>query len=96
MMRMDKKVNWFSSVLRPLASCFNVSSEGENMKSSNVPVPSGPEATMVAAAKHFSSAHKVRLGENVKPSKAAGSSGPEATMVAAAKHFSSAHKVRLD
>ena len=59
MMSKEKKESRYSSILRSLASCFCDSSEGEKMKKS--PTPDGPEAAMVAAAKHFSSAHKVRL-----------------------------------
>ncbi|WOH13427.1 hypothetical protein DCAR_0832937 [Daucus carota subsp. sativus] len=53
-----RKVNWFSSVV----SRFLRGDKCNKVKSSRKPaVPRGPEASMVAAAKHFSSAHKVRL-----------------------------------
>ena len=61
-MSKDKKVSGYSVVLGPLASCLNASSEGKRVEGSKPKAAaSGPEATMVAAAKHFSSAHKVRL-----------------------------------
>nr|GEV03843.1 hypothetical protein [Tanacetum cinerariifolium] len=48
--------------------------------------PSGPEETMIAAAKHFSEESERRVKDSKAPS------GPEETMIAAAKHFSGAHK----
>ncbi|OVA16895.1 hypothetical protein BVC80_9049g22 [Macleaya cordata] len=54
-MNKEKKVSCYSPLLRKMSSFFNV-------KSSNSKLPTGPEAVMVAAAKHFSTAHKVRLG----------------------------------
>ncbi|KAK2974644.1 hypothetical protein RJ640_008075 [Escallonia rubra] len=57
-MSMGKNGSYFSSALRSLLSFFCVSSEGKKVKFSDDAAPSGPEATMVAAAKHFSSAHK--------------------------------------
>lgn len=59
----EKKASGYSAVLallRPLTSCFNVSGEGK-MANSSKPA-SDPEAVMVAAAKHFSSAHKIKFG----------------------------------
>lgn len=59
-----KEISMGSSVLSPFTWCFFGSSagdEGENARGSKaVPTLTGPEATMVAAAKHFSAAHKVR------------------------------------
>ncbi|PRQ40553.1 hypothetical protein RchiOBHm_Chr4g0437271 [Rosa chinensis] len=49
-----------SSVLSPFTWCFFGSDgEGDNARGSKA--VTGPEAAMVAAAKHFSSAHKVRF-----------------------------------
>ncbi|PON76738.1 hypothetical protein TorRG33x02_241770 [Trema orientale] len=52
----------FSSTVRSFVSCFNVSGEGEPHKKTTkvvFPAAAGPEASMIAAGKHFSS--KVRL-----------------------------------
>lgn len=58
----EKKEAWYSSILTTFALCFCASGEGEKLKKNpTAESPDGPEATMVAAAKHFSSAHKVRL-----------------------------------
>lgn len=61
-----KKNSDFSSSLRPFLSCFFVKNESKFVKNSiqkgsSKPSICGPEATMISAAKHFSSAHKVRL-----------------------------------
>ncbi|XAR65323.1 hypothetical protein NMG60_11009408 [Bertholletia excelsa] len=61
-MSKDKKVRAYSTVVRSLASCFFVSRGGAKPESSARAAASGPEAAMVAAAKHFSSIHKVNLG----------------------------------
>lgn len=42
-----------------LASCFGIFKTGKS--ESEKTLKDGPEATMVAAGKHFSTAHKVRL-----------------------------------
>ncbi|OMO93634.1 hypothetical protein CCACVL1_06423 [Corchorus capsularis] len=65
-MKEGKKGNRVSSFLRSiLAYWFPVFAEDEddvkNKKVAPPPALSGPEAKMVDAAKHFSSAHKVRL-----------------------------------
>lgn len=62
-MSKDKKEGpRFSSIFNSLASiCLCASGEGDEKKTTKAGPPNGPEATMVAAAKHFSSAHKVRL-----------------------------------
>ena len=50
-----------SKVLSPFTWCFFGSDgEGDDARGSKAVPKNGPEATMVAAAKHFSSAHKVR------------------------------------
>ncbi|CAL0308043.1 unnamed protein product [Lupinus luteus] len=50
--------SWFSHILRSFTSLLC----GKDVKTSNkASVASGPEASMVAAAKHFSSAHKVKF-----------------------------------
>ncbi|GJU74348.1 hypothetical protein Tco_1265753 [Tanacetum coccineum] len=53
-----KNVSMFSLISRSVSKCFSLSSlEGERrVKDSKK--PSGPEETMITAAKHFSSAHK--------------------------------------
>ncbi|KAE9615455.1 hypothetical protein Lalb_Chr04g0255411 [Lupinus albus] len=52
------KKNWFLHILRSFTSLFC----GKDVKTSTkASAPSVPEATMVAAAKHFSSAHKVKF-----------------------------------
>ena len=58
-----KKKSGVSSFVRSvLVSWFCVFDRDEDVKNTKVVPPStGPEATMVAATKHFSSAHKVRL-----------------------------------
>ena len=62
-MSKDKKGRGYSAVLGLLASCFYVSGEGKRVEDLKPKAAaSGPEATVVAAAKHFSSAHKVQLG----------------------------------
>lgn len=50
----DKK-RWFSSILRSFKMLFC----GKDVKTSTK--ASGPEAAMVAASKHFSSAHKIKF-----------------------------------
>lgn len=58
----DIKGSRESSLFAKLFSWFCISSGGENEKSSKgAAAATGPEATMVAAGKHFSTAHKVRL-----------------------------------
>ncbi|KAL2349094.1 hypothetical protein Fmac_003094 [Flemingia macrophylla] len=47
-----------SSTVRSLAVCIF----GGKVKTSKSAAPGGPEATMVAASKHFSSPHKVQFG----------------------------------
>lgn len=47
-----------SSFFTSLASCFGIFKTGNKSEKS---LKDGPEATMVAAGKHFSTAHKVRL-----------------------------------
>lgn len=49
-----------SSFFRSLASFFCISGGGDERSKKHAP-PTSPEAAMVAAAKHFSSVHKVRL-----------------------------------
>lgn len=62
-MSKEKAENRHSPIKKLLASCFNVSSRGANIKTTAKAAPEGgPEATMVASAKHFSTAHKVNLG----------------------------------
>ncbi|GJU69387.1 hypothetical protein Tco_1255646 [Tanacetum coccineum] len=53
-----KNVSMFSLITGSVSECFSFSSiEGERrVKDSKA--PSGPEEAMIAAAKHFSSAHK--------------------------------------
>lgn len=57
---------WYMLLLEPFWSCIRVPMSSRTSSSKctrNVCVSrSGPEAAMVAAAKHFSSAHKVRFG----------------------------------
>lgn len=52
----------FSSVLASLFSCFCSVDRSRTERRRSAASPTGPEADMVAAAKHFSSAHKVNLG----------------------------------
>ena len=54
----EKRVRWYSSLSKLLASCFCGNGDGKNVDGSKM---AGPEGTMVAAAKHFSGAHKLRL-----------------------------------
>lgn len=48
-----------TSILRSFASCFFLSDSADIVKTTNAKPATGPETTMVAAGKHFSS--KVRL-----------------------------------
>lgn len=62
----DKRDGGGPTILGSLIrSCFFVSSSagkgGNARRETSVSTSSGTEATMVAAAKHFSSAHKVRF-----------------------------------
>nr|GEU68985.1 DNA glycosylase superfamily protein [Tanacetum cinerariifolium] len=61
-----KNVSMLSLITRSVSECFSFSSiEGERrVKDSKE--PSGPEEAMIAAAKHFSSAHKSEYEEKVK------------------------------
>ena len=59
-MSKDKKGCGCSSIFRSLVSWFFDS--GENVKDSKPATISEPEAAIVAASKHFSSAHKVQFG----------------------------------
>ena len=62
---MSKEKNSASSTmfLRLLSSFFSSSPGSGKLKSSrSTSLHTGPEAAMVAAAKHFSSAHKINLG----------------------------------
>jgi hypothetical protein len=58
-----KMMNWCSSVFSLFNSCFSASSNHGNLKedSTTAAKPSSPQAALVAAAKHFSSAHKVNF-----------------------------------
>lgn len=58
-----KGSNWFARVLASWFSCFcSDSGNSGDVKSIRNSKPlSGPDA-MVAAAKHFSSAHKIKFG----------------------------------
>ena len=56
-MSKGKNSAWYTLFLRLLSSFFS-SSAGSGTKS----LHTGPEAAMVAAAKHFSSAHKIKMG----------------------------------
>ncbi|KAM1187717.1 hypothetical protein ACFX2J_023610 [Malus domestica] len=51
-------VSWFMSLMGLLSRCFR----GETKRSRSGKQEDGPEAWNVAAAKHFSSAPKVRMG----------------------------------
>lgn len=53
---MEKNKGGLSPVLKSLLSCFYGFGEGK-YEATRL----GPEATMINAAQHFSSAHKVRL-----------------------------------
>lgn len=58
----DKKENLYWSSIKSFINCLLGSNGGNAAEASKAAAsPSGPEATMVAAAKHFSSAHKVKF-----------------------------------
>ena len=57
----EKNKGGLSLVLKSLLSCFYGSGKGKYEEASKDATRLGPEATMINAAKHFSSAHKVRL-----------------------------------
>ncbi|KAK4376561.1 hypothetical protein RND71_002857 [Anisodus tanguticus] len=59
----NKKNSDFSSALKSFLLCFYIKNDTSKVvKDSSISSgSSGPEATMISAAKHFSSAHKVRL-----------------------------------
>lgn len=60
---MDKeKVKWYSSLLKLVRPCFYLCRSDETEEGSKAACSTGPGATIVAASKHFSSAHKVTLG----------------------------------
>ncbi|KAL6969670.1 hypothetical protein U1Q18_029377, partial [Sarracenia purpurea var. burkii] len=64
MMSEEKKVmmRWrHSAFFKSVSSCFYASGDRKKVKGSKASSAAGPEETMVAAAKHFSSTHKVRL-----------------------------------
>ncbi|KAF7827929.1 hypothetical protein G2W53_019093 [Senna tora] len=52
-----KNKSWFSSILRPFKICLN-GGDTKTIKGNKAKEHSDPEATIVAASKHFSSAHK--------------------------------------
>ncbi|KAJ6902888.1 hypothetical protein NC651_020387 [Populus alba x Populus x berolinensis] len=55
----DTAKSWNSSIKTLFASCTgSASSASKNTENARAASPAGPETTMVAAAKHFSSAHK--------------------------------------
>uniref|UniRef100_M1AVF5 Uncharacterized protein n=1 Tax=Solanum tuberosum TaxID=4113 RepID=M1AVF5_SOLTU len=58
-----KKNNDFSSSLKSFFLCFYIKDDDTNkvVKDSISNGSYGPEETMISAAKHFSSPHKVRL-----------------------------------
>ncbi|GKB04667.1 hypothetical protein Tco_0832862 [Tanacetum coccineum] len=61
-----KNVSTFSLITRSVSKCFSFSSiEGER-RIKDLKAPSGPEEAMIAAAKHFSSAHKSEWEEKGK------------------------------
>jgi hypothetical protein len=51
------KKSWFSSISRFFSMLFY----GNKKTSTKASTTSGPEASIVAASKHFSSAHKVKF-----------------------------------
>ncbi|KAF5190172.1 hypothetical protein FRX31_020240 [Thalictrum thalictroides] len=60
---MDKdKVCWYSPLSRLVSSCFCISEVDNSVEDPETALTTGPEATMVRAAKHFSTAHKVNFG----------------------------------
>lgn len=56
-----KNVSMSSLISRSVSECFSFSSKEGERRVKDSKAPSGPEESMIAAAKHFSSAHKVRL-----------------------------------
>ncbi|GKA41732.1 hypothetical protein Tco_0734392 [Tanacetum coccineum] len=57
-----KNVSMFSLISRSVSKCFSLSSVEGERRVKDSKKPSGPEETMIAVAKHFSSAHKGSLG----------------------------------
>ena len=55
----EKRVRWYSSLSKLLASCFCDNGDGKKVEGGSK--MSAPDETMVAAAKNFSCAHKVKL-----------------------------------
>ena len=60
-MSKGKKTSWYSAVFPPFTCCFKAKANGKEFIASTR-MPSAPEAANIAAAKHFSSAHKTSLG----------------------------------
>ncbi|OWM84702.1 hypothetical protein CDL15_Pgr027489 [Punica granatum] len=61
----SKSINWFSTFFSCFFVPFEISGDraGKKRTSTAAAKPtSGPEAAIVAAAKHFSAPHKVRSG----------------------------------
>ncbi|GKB39893.1 hypothetical protein Tco_0884835 [Tanacetum coccineum] len=61
-----KNVSMFSLISRSVSDCFLFSSVEDERRVKDSKAPSGPEETMIAAAKHFSSAHKSEWEEKAK------------------------------
>lgn len=56
-----EKMSWHSAIFKSFTSCFKAKTNGKEFMASTM-MPSTPEAANIAAAQHFSSAHKTRLG----------------------------------
>lgn len=61
-MSKDNKGLRSSPLLKSFFPCFSVSVMGDDDHNRSSGLSSGPVATMIAAEKHFSAAHKLRLG----------------------------------
>jgi len=57
----DNKSSWFSSIQRFFTLLFCGDVKTTTKTSTKETATSGPQASIVAASKHFSSAHKVKF-----------------------------------
>lgn len=63
-MKKDESVSdgYLLAFIKSIFSCFLIKENREDVKAGKLEAASCPEAAIIAASKHFSSAHKVQFG----------------------------------
>lgn len=63
-MKKDKRVSdgYLLAFIKSFLSCLLIKENSEDVKGGKSEVTSSPEAAIIAASKHFSSAHKIQFG----------------------------------